>query len=300
MGPWRPGDHRLIMIDDKARERLQLVQVYGKKMSSLTLVVVVFSIDIWLGTALQRQASNNRNWKPEHARLASVQFDGESVMINGVRNFSYDDDGSIEKANYETQIYDLSELQGLWFGVQPFLSDVLGHSFLSFEFEDGVFLVLSVEARQEIGEPYSVIGGLMRQFELIYVWADERDVIGLRSHIRKDNVHLYRIQAPLEEIRSYLIKQLMRTNNLIVTPAFYNTLTQNCTTSLFEMSNVPALKRYSDYRVLFPGYAHRLLHELEAIDTGVGPEEAYARALIDHQRADIMDPAFSTAIRELR
>lgn len=263
-------------------------------------VTILLAADLSLGAALNREPRNDRIWKTEHARLASVEFRDETVIIKGVRNFAYDDTGAIKDAKYETRIYDLTQLQSLWFGVQPFMRDVLGHSFLSFEFEDDVFLVLSVEARQEAGEDYSVIGGLMRQFELIYVWADERDVIGLRSHVLQDDVHLYEINAPLPDIKSYLINQLMRTNDLIANPFFYNTLTQNCTTSLFEMSNVPALKRYSDYRVLFPGYAHRLLHELGAIDTRISADEAYENARVDKARSDINDPAFSSAIRQLK
>jgi len=275
------------------------IRIHKRQAFYLILASILFAADLSLGAALQRQPSNDRLWKAEHEQLASVEFDGETVIVKGVRNFTYDDSGMINETAYETRAYDLAKLRGLWFGVQPFMADILGHSFLSFEFEDDIFLVLSVEARQEIGEDYSVLGGLTKEFELIYVWADERDVIGLRSHILDLDVHLYEIDAPIPTVRSYLIKQLMRTNELVVNPDFYNTLTQNCTTSLFEMSNVPALTRYSDYRVLFPGYAHRLLHELEAIDTSMNAETAYENARVNNKLTNINDPGFSKGIRAL-
>jgi len=288
------------MFKNHTKDFWQMIRSRKRQALYIAVVSILLAADLSIGAALNRQPSNERHWKTEHDRLASVEFDGEQVIVKGVRNFTYDESGAIKDAKYETRIYDLTQLQGLWFGVQPFLSDILGHSFLSFEFENDVFLVLSVEARQEVGEAYSVLGGMMAEFELIYVWADERDVIGVRSHILDLDVHLYEINAPLPDIRSYLIRQLMRTNDLIVNPDFYHTLTQNCTTSLFEMSNVPALTRYFDYRVLFPGYAHRLLHELEAIDTSVSAEAAYENARVNNQSANINDASFSTSIRNLR
>ena len=286
------------MLNGHIKGIWQYIRSHNRQVFYFALACIVLAADLSLGAALNRQPSNERLWKTEHNRLASVEFDGEKVIVKGVRNFSYDETGAIKNAKYETRIYDLTQLKSLWFGVQPFLADILGHSFLSFEFEDDVFLVLSVEARQETGEAYSVLGGLMGEFELIYVWADERDVIGLRSHILDLDVHLYQIEAPLPDIRSYLIRQLMRTNDLVVNPQFYNTLTQNCTTSLFEMSNVPALKRYSDYRVLFPGYAHRLLQELNVIDNSVSAEEVYERARVENKGDSVDNPQFSMTIRQ--
>ena len=288
------------MLNGHIKDIWHIIRARKRPILYAAATSILLTVDLSLGAALNREPRNDRIWKTEHARLASVEFRDETVIIKGVRNFTYHDNGLIDQANYETRIYDLRNLKSLWFGVQPFMRDVLGHSFLSFEFQDDVFLVLSVEARQEKGEDYSVLGGLMRQFELIYIWADERDVIGLRSHVLKDDVHLYEINAPLPDIKSYLVNQLMRTNDLIANPFFYNTLTQNCTTSLFEMSNVPALMRYSDYRVLFPGYAHRLLHELGAIDTHISANEAYENARVDKSLSDVNDPAFSSVIRQLK
>ena len=261
------------------------------------MVVTALVVESFFTFLFPNTPSNARDWKPEHERLARVKFVDDLVTIENVRSFTYAPGGEILSRAYDTRSYDTERLTGLWFVVQPFLADLLGHSIVSFEFDDGRFLALSIEARQEVGEAYSVIGGLRDEFELIYVWADERDVIGLRSHALEDNVHLYKINAPIDAIRDYFRTQLMRTEVLVDMPEFYNTITKNCTTSLFEMSNVPQLQRYSDYRVLFPGYAHRLLHELGAIDTSRPADEIYERARLDPARTTPDAADFSQAIR---
>ena len=67
----------------------------------------------------------------------------------------------------------------------------IAHIFLSFGFGTDDHLAVSIERRDEIGEGYSTIKGLFRQFELFYVVADERDVIRLRTNYRR---------APYEEV----------------------------------------------------------------------------------------------------
>ena len=48
---------------------------------------------------------------------------------------------------------------------------------LSFGFEDQDFVVRSVEIRNAKGEKYSAMAGFFNQYELMYVLADERDVM---------------------------------------------------------------------------------------------------------------------------
>ena len=54
-----------------------------------------------------------------------------------------------------------------------------GWSRMSFGFAGGDHIAVSVETRPEKGEAYSAIGGFFKQFEVIYILAEERDVLQL-------------------------------------------------------------------------------------------------------------------------
>src|SRR5437773_1611043 len=131
-----------------------------------------------------------RDWSPDQGLLARATIAGERVTIENLRNFSYQSTSEYA-ARYETRSYDLGKLDSVWFIVERFGdAPAIAHTFLSFGFGDE-YLAISVEIRKERGETYSPLKGLARQFELMYVIADERDVIGLRTNHRRDPVYLY-------------------------------------------------------------------------------------------------------------
>ena len=183
-----------------------------KILLSLAAVVAVASM---VGFVLLKTPSHDRNWKTEHARLPVAEFEDEWVTVRNVRNFSYNPDGRIREAKYFDRTYDLGKVTELWYGISHFYGYGLAHTFLSFGFADGARLVLSIEARQEIGETYRPLTGLFRNYELIFVIADERDVIGVRTHVRGERVYLYRIKANLEYIRRFLRIMLDRVMDLL-------------------------------------------------------------------------------------
>lgn len=144
--------------------------------------------------------SNDRNWKPNMATLAYARFWGDHVKVHNVRNCSYIDEETYV-LNYEDRTYDLDDLQSLDFIICPFQGVAsLAHTMLSFGFRDGEYLAISVEVRLEEGETYSTVGGVMRQFEVMYVIADERDVIKLRTDVRDNDVYVYRSVASPETV----------------------------------------------------------------------------------------------------
>ena len=73
---------------------------------------------------------------------------------------------------------------------------------MSWEFADGQHLAISIETRKERGEEYSAVRGFFRQYELYYVVADERDVIGVRTNYRGEDVYLYRLKTPPASARA--------------------------------------------------------------------------------------------------
>jgi hypothetical protein len=125
--------------------------------------------------------------------------------------------------------------------VEPF-SGIPGsaHTLLSFEFENDIFVAISVEIRKEKGESYHPAKGLFDQYELMYVIGDEKDLIKLRANYRKDTVFLYPIKAEVEDIRSLFLDMIARTNKLKEKPEFYNTLTNTCTTNIVARRMIAA------------------------------------------------------------
>ncbi len=218
--------------------------------------------------------SHYRQWIPKQARLPWVDFDGTRIQVHDVRNFDYvTETDHIER--YETRNYDLRELESVDYMVVPFpAAPLLAHTMLSFGFGQGRYLVSSVEARLEQGESYSPLLGGLRQYELIYVLADERDALRLRADVRGDDVYVYRVQAPPDKLRDLLVDILDRVNQLRETPEFYDTLTNNCTTNIARHVNRIAPARVPlGSEVLLSGLSPRLVYDLGLLDSSRSFEE---------------------------
>ncbi len=225
--------------------------------------------------------SNDRDWTAENAVLPAAEFRGDSVRVRNVRNNHYVTADQFV-VRHEDRAYDLRELESAWFVVEPFAKDWRGpaHTLVSFGFRDGRYLAVSVEVRKEKGESYSPLKGVLKRFEITYVVADERDVVRLRTNIRRDPVHLYPMRAE---------------------PEFYNTLTNTCTTNLVRHVNRITPERVPfSYKVLLPGYSDRLAYDLGLIDTDLPFEEARERFHINARAAKYADaPDFSQRIRQI-
>jgi hypothetical protein len=251
---------------------------------------------IWL---LLIRPQTERDWSPDQERLPKIEIDGNTVTVRNVRNCDYRSETDYD-VRWEDRTYDLAKLRTVWFAVELF-SDWRGaaHTLVSFGFEGGETIAVSVEVRREKGEEFSALGGMFRQFELMYVFADERDVIRLRTNCRKDDVRLYPIKATTEEARRFFLDMCERANRLATRPEFYNTFTNNCTTNIADHVNArwPGQVPFGR-KVLFPGYSDELAYDLGLIDAEGTLEEIRERFLINAkaQEAD-KDPDFSKKIR---
>jgi hypothetical protein len=253
---------------------------------------------IWFFT---RTPSNQRDWTPDNARIPTATFRGDSVYVHNVRNAEYRSTADYT-VRWEERAYDLRQVERAWFLVEPFSRDWRGpaHTLVSFQFADGRYLAVSAEIRKEKGEEFSPWKGLLRQFEMIYVVADERDVVRLRTNYRRDPVYLYPGRADRGKVRALLVDMLTRTNELAARPEFYNTLTNTCTTSIVGHVNTISPKKVPfSLKVLFPGYSDRLAYDLGLIDTDLTFEQARERF---HVNARALrwgnSPDFSRRIRE--
>lgn len=227
--------------------------------------------------------SNDRDWTPDQERLPRAEFSGSRVDVHNVRHARYRSTDDYDVA-WEKRSYDLDRLRSAWFLVEPFEPDWQGpaHTLLSFGFEGDDYLAISVEIRKEKGETFSPVKGLLRQFEVMYVAGDERDLIQLRTNHRRDPVYLYPVRAPRERIRQMFVGMLRRANRLREHPEHYNTLTNTCTTNIVRHVNelIPGRVPWS-YKVLFPGYSDELAYDLGLIDTDLPFPEAKRRFRID-------------------
>jgi hypothetical protein len=225
---------------------------------------------------------NDRDWIPEHRLLAYADLEGEKVRIHNVRNaefFSYRDC----IVDYYDQTYDLSKLKSVDFVMIPFNdARYLAHTMLSFGFDNGDYVGVSVEVRLEKGESYDAAIGLFNQFELIYVVADERDLIRVRTEYRDVDVLIYPTKATPEQGRKLFVDIMKRVNKLKDEPEYYDTLSNNCTTNIVRHINTLAPDAIPhDFRVLLPGYADNLAYDLGLIDNSVPFAEARRRARVN-------------------
>jgi hypothetical protein len=248
-----------------------------------------------------RRPSNARDWSIDQAVLPTATFNGPLVTLHDVRNFTYRTESDFTPGYYEKTV-DLRKLDSAWFLVEPFGNwNGPAHTFVSFGFDGGRdFVAISVEIRKEKGESFSALKGLFRNYEVMYVVGDERDLVKLRTNFRHDSVYLYPIHTTPERMRRMFVEMVEKANQLSRKPEFYNTVTNNCTTSLADHVNriVPHRIPLSIALVL-PGYSDRLAYRLGLIDTKLPFEGARRRYRInDRARKFTDDPQFSQHIRE--
>ena len=228
--------------------------------------IAVGILSIWLIWSFQ-SPSNDRTWMADQTRTPFTTFDGNVVTIENVRHATYRSCEDYDVRWHRRQ-YDLDAIETVDFVVEPFAAwRGLAHTLLTFGFADGRHVAISIEIRKEVGEIYTPLKGLFRQYELMYVVGDERDLIGLRANVRKNPVHLYPIRATKDQVRALFVAMLERGNQLAVRPEFYNTLTNTCTTNIvWHFENLTDQDLPIDVRVLLPGYSDALAMELGLID----------------------------------
>jgi len=262
------------------------------------LVVAVFPVIVVALWWTSIPPSNMRDWTPDVARTARVTFDGSRVTIENVRNFKYRSESDYDQ-RWETRTYDLDRIKGVDLFLSFWGPTEIAHTIVSWDFDDGEHLAISIETRKEKGESYSAIRGFFRQYELYYVVADERDLVGLRTNYRGEQVYLYRISATAAQARALLVDYLGEVNQLADHPEWYNALTQNCTTAIRGHAQNIGAGGSLDWRLLANGHLDELLYERGKIDTSIPFAALRSRSNITEKAKVAGDsPDFSTRIRE--
>ena len=241
--------------------------------------------------------SHDREWRPEVAVMPRAVIDGDRVRITGVRNFDYRTRNDFT-VRYEEREVLLSHLTGVDFYVSYWSEGLVGHTFLSFIFDNAPPLSISIETRPEVGEGFNPIASLFKQFELIYVVGDERDIVGVRTNHRLETVYLYRLNASPDKVRELLLVYLERINELADRPEFYHLLSNSCTINIIRYLNAAGRKGRFDIRHLFNGLIDSYLYHSGRVDTTLPFDELRRRSLINEAAQAANDaPDFSQRIR---
>jgi Domain of unknown function (DUF4105) len=246
---------------------------------------------------LTLKPTNDSDWQPDVAQTAEADIQGDEVTFNNVRNCDYQTETDYTP-HWETRTVRISQITGVDLAIDYWGSPWIAHPIASFQFADVPPLCFSIETRKKLGQSYSAIEGLYRRFELIYIVADERDVIRLRTNYRNENIYLYRTTISPEEARERFHEYIRSVNALRDKPRWYNAITTNCTTSIRDQH--PANERLPfDWRLLLNGKGDEMMYEHQRIVTGGLPfAELKERSLIDASAKAAGDsPDFSKLIR---
>jgi len=270
------------------------------------LLIIGIGIFGALALVFLRSPSNDRDWVADLEILPYAEFEDNFVHIHNIRNNTYRYPLDFDVAHYD-KTFDLDNLISVDYMVEPFSGwRGLAHTLVSFGFENDSgkmdYIAISVEIRREEGENFSPFLGLLRQYELTYVVADERDVIKLRTNHRGDDVFLYPMKATKEKKQQLFVSMIERVNTLREEPEFYNTLTSSCTTNIVKHVNEITPKRIPfSHKAILPGYSDELAFEIGLIDTDLPFEKAQKHFQINdlaEEHGDAED--FSIKIREGR
>jgi len=274
-----------------------LAVVLRRRMRWRAVLIYAVAYAIFLGWSSSISASNDKNWAADVAHGITGTIDGDRLSVRNLRNFSWRTEADYTE-RWEQRTYDLSKLRSLDLFLVYWMGPSIAHTIMSFGFDDGHYFDFSIELRRTQNDQYSAIAGFFKTHELVYIGADERDLMSLRK-ARHEQIQLYRLRTPPERARALLVEYINEANDLAAHARFYNTLTTNCTTTIFDMMRAVTSSIPFDWRIVFTGHLPSYLYEHGAVDTRIPLDEL-------RQRADVtsrVDPGsseveFSSRLRE--
>lgn len=258
------------------------------------LVVSIIAAGVLWATV---RPSDARVWDPDVAHGVTAAIAQDRVTLANVRNFDWVTRSDFTP-RWETRSYAPDQVVSMDVFTSTWSSPLIAHTLVSFGFRDGEHVVFSAEIRREKGEVYSNLGGFFRQFELVLIAADERDIIRLRTDVRGETVSRYPLDLPADIMARAFETFAMLGNDLAANPQFYNTVTSNCTTIPFRLARQINPKVPFDWRVLLSGHFAAYLRDLGVTGQGQSLNDMLALARLDKVGpADSDGPAFSRRIR---
>jgi len=247
--------------------------------------------------------SHDRDWLTDVAIMPRSTIEGDRILISGYQDFSYRQWNDFDANYHEREVF-LSHLTSVDFYISYWKEGPIAHTFLSFNFDNAPPVCISIEVRPEVGEGFAPIASMFKQFELIYVVGDERDLVRSRTNFRHEDLYLYRIQAQPEVVQKLFMIYMKRINELSDNPEWYHLLKNNCTLNIirYKKNAVGSASWTFDYRHLFNGWVDSYLYQAGYLDSSMPFEELRKKSLINQFAKDtdndISARDFSSRIRE--
>jgi hypothetical protein len=266
---------------------------WKRALAPLALAPVVL---VWWQTLVP---SNDRDWALDVSRPAITKVMGDKLTVENVRNFEWRTETDFTP-RWETRTYDLSKLNEVDLFASYWAGEDIAHILVGFGFSDNQRLVWSIELRRTKTQTYSALASFFKQSELVFLAADERDIIRLRTNVRGENVRMFPLRLKPQVARRLLLEYAEMANNYALNPRWYNTITANCTTMVFRIARALNPLAPFDWRVLLSGHFPELVYDHGGIDNSIPFAQWRQKAQIDKaaQAADQLDSvAFSKAIR---
>lgn len=269
-----------------------------------TLKIIGATFLFWgifhIGMTLAFQPSHDRVWELGQETLPQIHFKEDGlVTIDGFRNFDWQANASTS-SNYESRTFALDNLDAVDVFISHFDDfEGLAHIFLSFRVKDDKPIVISLETRREIGEEFSPLLGVLRQFEIIYVVGSEEDVVGLRTDVRDERVYLYPTKASKKQAQALFLALAEDINSVYENPIIYNTLTKNCTNGITRrVEDTTETDFPFSWKTILPGYFDEVLYDMNIIDTSAEFADIKSFHLINNEIVDRHQPTYSADLRQ--
>jgi len=248
------------------------------------MTIFLLSILILASLFYLKKPTNNRDWRPEQSKLSSAKIDGNEIFIKNIRNCTYKSENDF-KLNYYDKKFDLKKIKSIDLVLQHIKKVPLAaHVFLSFGFEGGEYLSVSIEARRKKNKKYSIFWGLFKSFELIYIIADESDIMKLRPLHQKDKIFIYPLNIEKEKIENIFVDILARANKTKDKPEFYNSFINSCVTNVFNhIKKGGSIEMPKSWRFLFPAVLDKFMYDINMIKTNLSFEDLRKKHLINQK-----------------
>jgi uncharacterized protein DUF4105 len=234
----------------------------NRKRGLAVFTAFIALIGVWWSTITP---SATGNWSPEVARQVTGEIDGDTLTLTNVREFQWQSKTDYTE-KWATRQYDISTVQSLDMLLSYWAGPEIAHFMMSFGFEDGRYLTWSVEVRRQVGGEFSAIGDFFKSNTLAIVASQEQDIVGLRTNIRGEQVYIYRLNTPPENAQKLLREYVLDANALAQKPEFFNSLTSNCTTTVFKLMKAVGSTYPVDWRLIANGYLPEYASERGVLD----------------------------------